>query len=172
MPRHYNNATSIKDITRPIDLENENQGALLAEIANQFIVSTATYTLSRYEEQYGLDISPDISTEERRGRIKAIMRSFGIVNRYMLENLLRTIPFGDATIVENYANRSFKIIFNNYYSIPFNIPYILKIIDMIKPAHLSYTYTFAYNWWGKTDDADIVWDDGDTWDDLRTYKEV
>ena len=172
MQTYYKNSTSIKDITEPINLENENQANLIAEIVNQFNVDTATYALVRYEEQYELPINPSLSLGERRGRIKAKMQSVGTITKVMLQILLKSMPYGDAEIIEHIVDESFTVKFNNYYSIPLNIPDILELINTVKPAHLDFDYTYAYNWWGKTDDQAIIWNDGGTWDDLRTYKEV
>ena len=99
MPRYYKNAISIKDITRPIDLENENQEILIADVINQFNVSTATYALVKYEEEYGLAISPNITTEERRSRIRAKMRSTGVVNETMIKNIIKSWTNGDCEVI-------------------------------------------------------------------------
>jgi len=99
MQRYYKNATVIKDVTRPIDLENEREETLIADIVKQFNVSTATYTLSKYEYEYGLAISPNITTEERRSRIRAKMRSIGAVNEAMIKNIIRSWTNSDVIIV-------------------------------------------------------------------------
>jgi len=104
MPRYYQNATVIKDITRPIDLENEYQETLIADIINQFNVSTATYALARYEKEYGLAISPNISYDERRSRIKAKMRSIGAVNEAMIKNIIKSWTNSNVTII-NVSNQ-------------------------------------------------------------------
>ena len=144
MPRHYINATSIKDITSPIDLENEYQGNLVLEITNQFIVKTATYTLDRYEQQYGLAINPNISIEERRSRIKAKMRSIGAVTESMLRNLISAWTNASVDIIVDYVNFTVTIKFTSGIGIPTAIQDVFNALNAVLPAHLILIFVFKY----------------------------
>lgn len=108
MPREYKNAMTIKGITHPLDLENENQENLTIETVNQFNVNTSTYALARYEGQYGLSINPNITTDERRSRIKAKMRSIGVVNEEMIKNIVKSWTNSNVEVVylPNYKKMS------------------------------------------------------------------
>lgn len=151
--------------------EIDSFNVTIADIINQCFIDTATWGLDYWETFCGLTIGFE-DYEARRIKIKSVIRGFGTISKAMLKNLLKSMPYGDADIIEDPVNSTFKIKFNNYYSIPINIPDILKTVDMIKPAHLAYTYTFAYNWWGLIDSKNITWNCGKTWGELRTYEEV
>ena len=144
MQRYYQNSTSIKDITEPINIENESEEILIVAMVNQFIVSTATYALVRYEEQYALPINPSISLEERRSRIKAKMRSTGVVNAIMLQNIVDAWTNADIEVIEDYANFTVTIKFVSTIGIPSNIQDVYDAINAIKPAHLIFLYEFKY----------------------------
>lgn len=146
MPIAYRSSNVAKDITYPMDLENDATDALIAEYVNQFVVSTATFSLSRYEEQYGLDVDPrGITLDERRSRIKAKMRSVGAVNSAMLQNVVNAWTNADIEVVEDYANYTVTIKFVSIVGIPSNMQDVYDAIDRIKPSHLIFKYEFKYN---------------------------
>ena len=144
MPRYYQNSTNIKNITEPMNIENETQETLIAAIVNQFVVNTATYALVRYEEQYGLPINPTISLDERRSRIKAKMRSIGVVNTEMLQNIVDAWTNSYIEVIEDYANFTITIKFVSSIGIPANMQDVYDAINAIKPAHLIFLYEFKY----------------------------
>lgn len=151
--------------------EIDNFNIAIADIINQCFIDTATWGLDYWETFAGLALGFE-DYEARRIRIKSVIRGFGTISKFMLQNLLKAMPYGDAEIIEAPSSSTFKIKFNNYFSIPINIPDILKTVDMIKPAHLTYNYTFAYNWWDGTAVKTDTWNNVGTWGNFRTYEEV
>lgn len=151
--------------------EIDSFNVTIADIINQCFIDTATWGLDYWETFCGLEIGYE-DYEARRIKIKSVIRGFGTISKTMLQNLLKAMPYGDAEIIEYPANSTFKIKFNNYYSIPVNIPDILKTVDGIKPAHLVYSYTFAYNWWDYSIVKSKTWGSIGTWANMRTYEEV
>lgn len=162
MPRYYVNSKVVADTTTPIDLENTNFLDKIQEMIDQFIVSTATTTLNRYEEQYGLEVNPQgITTEERRSRIKAKMRSVGAVNAEMIQNVVSAWTNADVEIIEDFANYKITIKFVNVIGIPTKIDDVYKAIDEIIPAHIKVEYEFKYVRWVELENK--------KWIDLEPY---
>lgn len=162
MPIYYKNSIVASYITKPIDLEINKSYNLVQDYVNQFIVSTATFALDRYEKQYGLPINPQgITIEERRSRIKAKMRSIGAVNKSMLQNVVNAWTNGDIEVIEDYNNYKITIKFVNIIGIPSNMQDVHNAISEIIPAHITVTYEFKYNKW-----SDIQ---NKTWQDVSRY---
>lgn len=146
MPHYIANSEVANNICSPIDIEIIKAELLIAEYTKQFVISTATFTLSRYEEQYNLPINPlGITIEERRSRVKAKMRSQGAVTKQMIRNVINSWTNAEIDIIEDYANYSVTIKFIDTVGIPSNVNDIYKAIDEIKPAHLNFIYEFKYN---------------------------
>lgn len=145
MPVYYRGSKVVEDLTHPIDLENTISLQKIQEMIDQFIVSTATTALSRYEEQYGLEVNPQgITTDERRSRIKAKMRSVGPVNAVMIQNVVSAWTNADVEIIEDFANYKITIKFVNVIGIPTKIDDVYKAISEIIPAHIKVEYQFKY----------------------------
>lgn len=145
MPMYMRPSKVAKNITHPIDIENASTDDLIAEMVAQFIVSTATYTLPRWEEQYGLDVNPQgITIDERRSRIKAKMRSVGVVNKAMIQNVVNAWTNADIEVIEQFDQYKVVIKFVNQIGIPTNIQDVYNAIDEIIPAHIQVAYEFKY----------------------------
>lgn len=162
MPTYYKNANVVKDMTKPIDDENISIENLIAEYVNQFIVNTATFALGRYEEQYGLPINPSgLSYAERRSRIKAKMRTYGVVTKETLQNIVNSWTNADIEIIEDYANYKVVIKFVSIVGVPENMEDVYSAIREVLPAHLNVEYQFKYNKWSDVESK--------TWGQLEQY---
>lgn len=146
MPRYYRNSDYVKDITNPMDIENDRLEQARLNMLNQFNVGSATYRLKDFEKEYGLPIEPlGITTEERRSRIKARMRSIGTITTQAIKTVVDSWVNGNVDIVENPSNYSFLIKFTDVRGIPSNMQDVYNAIEEIKPAHLAVSYEFKYN---------------------------
>lgn len=172
MPLEYQGNKTMEKLQSVLSAETEKIQTGLNKTVDECFVSTSSSLLSRYEKMYGLVVDIFKSDEVRRGRIQAKMSGTGTCTKQMLLKSIGVFPYSDADIVEDNPNYKFKVKFNNPYRIPdqSSIDEIHKITDRLKPAHLDYDHTFAYNWWGMGDSG--TWNDGGTWEDLRNYVEV
>lgn len=171
LPPLLANAKTFIALNNPTQSQIDSMNNTIQDIVNQCYVSSATWGLASWESTLGIITDITLDIEYRRTVVLAKLRGYGTVTKSMLINLLKSMPSGDSEIIEDAPNSTFTIKFNNYYSIPINIPDILKMVDIVKPAHLAYNYTFTYNWWSLIDSKGLTWDCGKTWDDLRTYEE-
>lgn len=160
-PRYYKNSKIANEILHSIDVENERLILAVEKTKEEFIVDTAEFTLSKYEEEFNLPIAPSISLEERRSRIKAKMRSTGTTTKALFKSIVDSWTNGDVDIIEDYANYKITIEFNSTIGIPLNIQDVKNAINEVKPAHLVIEYKFKYNTW---QDVSIK-----TWGELEAY---
>lgn len=103
------------------------------DIRKQMIVDTATWGLAIYEKELKIPVSPDVSLDERRARIKAKWRSGGKVDRALLEAVASAIL---QTIVK--VEFDGKVIFSfepGEREIK-NFGSFHRAIGEVKPAHL------------------------------------
>ncbi len=150
MPIYFKPSIVASDITNPMYLENLKFENMIQEYTNQFIVKTATFTLSRYEEQYGLPVNPaGITTEERRSRIKSRMRMNGPTTKEFLQNILNAWGNSEVEITELFDQYLVKIKFISNNGIPSNLGDVREAISEIIPAHLNVLYDFKYRTHGE-----------------------
>lgn len=144
-PRNYRNSNTVLDFTYPLDLEYQTLIYKIEEMKKQFSVDTATYSLSQYEEEYGLPINPaGITIDERRSRIKAKMRSIGTVTKELIETVVESWSNADVEIIEDSNNFKVIVKFINKIGIPSNMQDVYNTVNEIKPAHLVFEYQFKY----------------------------
>lgn len=161
-PRYYDESKIAKELTHPIDLENERLIQAVKTTKNEFVVNTAIYTLSKYEEEYGLPVNPNVTIEERRSRITARMRSTGTTTKELIKTIVDSWTNGDVNIIEDSANYKITIEFNSVLGIPPNIDDVKLAIREVLPAHLDVEYKFKYNTWAEIGTK--------LWADLEPYK--
>lgn len=145
LPFYYKESSIVKDLFKPIDLENERLIATVETTKNEFVVNTAVYTLSKYEEEYGLPINPNVSIEERRSRIIARMRSTGTTTKELVKTIAMSWSNGEVDVIEYSSQYKIEIQFVGTIGIPANIDYLKQSIYEIIPVHLEVEYTFKYN---------------------------
>lgn len=145
LPLYYNKSVFLNSVAGALDKEVDLLATNREELKKQFIVDTATYTLPKYEEEYGLAINPEgLTIEERRSRVKARMRSVGTVTKELIKIVAESWSNGEVEVIEDFSNYSFTIKFISSIGVPTNIEDVKSAINEIKPAHLAVTYEFRY----------------------------
>lgn len=146
MPSYYRHSKYVTDATKGADTEILFLHAQSDLMQQQFIVDTATeLTLSRYEEEYSLPVNPqDVTISARRSRIKAKMRTAGVVTKELMRTVIASWANNDVEIVENYADYSFTVKFVNQLGQPPHVEDLYAAVNEIIPAHLGISYVFIY----------------------------
>ncbi|MGL4358556.1 MAG: putative phage tail protein [Cetobacterium sp.] len=168
LPRYYSKSQVVKDLTELYDIENELILDLIFYTMNQFFVETATYSLSRYEEEYGLPINRDIPINERRSRIISKMRGYGTTTVQKVKDIIKSWANCEVDVVESSTHESLsfsthaelslkthaelggndytiKIFFTDSVGIPSNMEDVKQAIAEVIPAHLDVIYVFKFN---------------------------
>ena len=110
----------------------------------QLTIDTATWGLKYWEQAYGVTPQITDTVEERRGRVKAKMRSPQTVTAAMLENLTDSYVNGQSTVTELPRQHKVQIQFNGDYGIPSNLESLTAALLEVLPSHVQYEYIFRY----------------------------
>ena len=81
------------------------------DLLKQGFIDTATWSLSVFEEEYGIKTNLNLSLEERREIIKAKKRGQGTCTREMIKNVCEAFSGGEVNVIENSGPYTFTIQF-------------------------------------------------------------
>lgn len=110
----------------------------------QLTIDTATWGLKYWEQAYGVTPQITDTVEERRGRVKAKMRSPQTVTAAMLENLTDSYINGQSVVTELPRQHKVQIQFNGDYGIPSNLDSLTAALLEVLPSHVTYEYLYRY----------------------------
>lgn len=110
----------------------------------QLTIDTATWGLKYWEQAYGVTPQITDTVEERRGRVKAKMRSPQTVTAAMLENLTDSYINGQSVVTEQPRQHKVQIQFNGDYGIPSNLESLTAALLEVLPSHVTYEYLYRY----------------------------
>lgn len=143
LPYFYDN-----DITKPIieaeQIERDKLTEEIEDLLRQCFVSTATWGLDYWENMLGISTIKSKSFEERRSIILSKMRGTRTTTIEVMRQIAMSF-FGveNVEINEDNDNYLFNIDFQNAKS---KVCYMISLcdyIDIYKPAHLNYNFTFT-----------------------------
>ena len=102
----------------------------------QSIVSTATWSLKYYEDQYGVTTDTTLTDEQRRGNIFAAMRYKVPLNPKKMESILSSLGSTYVSIEENTGTNKFTVVAGStqYAS------RMIRFLERAKPAHTIYEF--------------------------------
>lgn len=110
----------------------------------QLTIDTATWGLKYWEQAYGVTPQITDTVEERRGRVKAKMRSPQTVTAAMLENMTDSYINGQSVVTELPRQHKVQIQFNGDYGIPSNLDSLTAALLEVLPSHVTYEYLYRY----------------------------
>lgn len=111
----------------------------LEEIVKQFYVKTATFSLERWERDFGIGFDPSMDIDQRRARILSKMNMRTPATVKMLENLVLQILDADRVFIKEYpSDYSFVIYVEKEYLVELGIA--AEAVYYARPAHLDYRF--------------------------------
>lgn len=140
------------------------------ELLRQFYVSTATWSLSEWEQELGLTVDPTKPVERRREQVLAKLRGTGTVTRDMIIRTAAAFSGGVVDILEYPAESRFVIKFIGVLGIPANMAGFIQMLQLIKPAHLTFSFEYSYTLWDDVKPLNWASAGTRTWNELRTYE--
>lgn len=172
MPGYYKESKVIDNLNNANAIELDGFDKKLDDVADQFFVDTADYTLERWEKELGIPVNNNDDTEFRRSRIKSKLRGQGTITVKLIENVAESFVNGNVDITENNATYSFTVKFTSTKGIPPNLDDLKAAIENIKPAHLAVVYEFTYTTWGEV--KELTWGQvkTGTWEQLKTREVI
>lgn len=144
----YENSKILKSIYKGLSTELTKVNDDIDDLMNQCFINSATWGLRLWEEEYGIKSDLSLSYEERREMVKAKMRGQGTTTIEMIKNTSEAFSGGEVEIEEHNEEYYFVVKFVGVRGIPKNISSFIKMLNIIKPAHLGYILKYSYNTYG------------------------
>ncbi|OPA77526.1 hypothetical protein BVG16_13830 [Paenibacillus selenitireducens] len=142
----------------------------IEEVRDQPCVEHATWGLGDWEQVLGLQTDPSKSYERRREIIKAKLRGTGTTTKEMIERVASTFSGGDVQIIQYPARYHFEVRFIGIKGIPPNMAGFIQMLEDIKPAHLSYEFSYTYAQWDSI--RNLTWNQvkKKSWNEIKVYE--
>lgn len=169
LPWYYQSSTVMREIQNSIAKEFGIFAYYMEDVCKQFFIDTATWGLSIYEKELGLQTNVSLSYEERREIIKAKIRGRGTTTKAMIKNTAEAFSGGEVDVIEYPEEYRFVVQFIGIKGIPRNMESFINMLETIKPAHLAYSFKYTYTVWNFISGA---WNDFSTktWNELKVYE--
>lgn len=173
MPKYYRTIAEIIVLQKTIQSELEVIDFTSEDVLKQFFIYTATWSLPIWERIFGLPIGDEITNiQERRENLISKLRSYGTTTKEMIVRVGNAFTNGGIQVVEHNEEYLFEIIFTGVIGIPPNMDDFKETIEVIKPAHLTYTVVFRYRTWGELSPYRWGGLEPFTWDELYQKAEI
>lgn len=144
MPERYLNSPEVGAAAGILWVLGEAFRDCVLDWLEQLTIDTATWGLKYWEQTYGVTPQITDTVEERRGRVKAKMRSPQTVTAAMLENLTDSYINGQSVVTELPRQHKVQIQFNGDYGIPSNLESLTAALLEVLPSHVTYEYLYRY----------------------------
>lgn len=144
MPERYLNSPEVGAAAGILWVLGEAFRDCVLDWLEQLTIDTATWGLKYWEQAYGVTPQITDTVEERRGRVKAKMRSPQTVTAAMLENLTDSYINGQSVVTELPRQHKVQIQFNGDYGMPSNLESLTAALLEVLPSHVTYEYLYRY----------------------------
>ncbi len=144
MPERYLNSPEVGAAAGILWVLGEAFRDCVLDWLEQLTIDTATWGLKYWEQAYGVTPQITDTVEERRGRVKAKMRSPQTVTAAMLENMTDSYINGQSVVTELPRQHKVQIQFNGDYGIPSNLDSLTAALLEVLPSHVTYEYLYRY----------------------------
>jgi len=148
LPPYERNSIVFQEIMKAEEKQFNKMDADIKDLENQLSPDTATWGLSIYEKELGLQIEPDISIEMRRSLIKAKLLMQPPSSKTKFIEILKSFV-ETAEIEEIFNDYSFNVILKTLDTVEDKLPYIQQVVEDFKPAHLAYMFIICYLYYSK-----------------------
>ena len=139
LPKFLSKDSTFKATQDSLSEEHEKQRLLIIDICKQLFVESATWGLDDWERVYGLH-NKHLPLDQRRNLLLVKMRGTQTITKSKLQEIVNLVyPPKNAVVKENTGPNTFKIIIDNIDA----LDEIRKIVEVYKPAHLSYLLSHA-----------------------------
>lgn len=156
-------------------LKNENEKIVVSiNDLNKFILFSleSEKIVKQWEIYLNLPDMPNWSLQDRRERIIYTINSNEICTVDFLKRQAMVFTNGEIDVIEDFANYHFVIQFTNMLGVPPNIENFREMVNVNKPAHLTYEIKYRYRTWGEV--KPFIWENLNkyTWTEIRSRAEI
>lgn len=158
----------IKACEQEIKLSHE----LFLNIKNCIMSQTDENRIEEWEEWFGLSDEKSWSLKDRIDRLIYTFNSRGFFTPKFLKDQAMIFTNGEIDIIEDFPNYHFTIQFTNMIGTPPNIDSFKEMVNVNKPAHLTYDIKYRYRTWGEL--KPFTWETlkAYTWEEVRSRAEI
>lgn len=137
-----------------------------------FIIDSTEETISRWEKFMELKPVDNYSLQDRIERVIYTIQAKGIFTPSFLKEQAKLFTNGEIEVIENFNDYHFIISFTSVIGIPPNMDNFKEMVDLNKPAHLTYEVRIRYRTWGEL--LPYTWGELSpfTWDEIRQKAEI
>lgn len=171
LPNVYKDVLEANEIQKQNARELELNGQGIHDMLEQLFIESATWGLSYWEKEYGIDENTKLSYAERRSNLKAKKRSQGTVTKEHIKAIALSYTGGAVEVTEVFGNYEIDVKFTDAFGVPSNLEGCKKIIREMIPAHLNVTYTFRYTLWADINTVNNTWEHinslNNTWEQVE-----
>lgn len=158
----------IKACEQEIKLSHE----LFLNIKNCIMSQTDENRIEEWEEWFGLSDEKSWSLKDRIDRLIYTFNSRGFFTPKFLKDQAMIFTNGEIDIIEDFPNYHFTIQFTSMIGTPPNIDSFKEMVNVNKPAHLTYDIKYRYRTWGEL--KPFTWEilKAYTWEEVRSRAEI
>jgi hypothetical protein len=137
-----------------------------------FIIDSTEETISRWEKFMELKPVDNYSLQDRIERVIYTIQAKGIFTPSFLKEQAKIFTNGEIEVIENFNDYHFIISFTSVIGIPPNMDNFKEMVDLNKPAHLTYEIRIRYRTWGEL--SPYKWKELEpfTWDEIYQKAEI
>lgn len=140
LPKFLSKDGTFKAIQDSLSEEHEKQRLLIIDICKQLFVESATWGLDDWERVYELQ-NKHLSIDQRRNLLLVKMRGAQTITEEKLQEIINLVyPPQNAVVKENTGANTFKVIIDTIDA----LDEIRRVVEIYKPAHLSYLLSHAF----------------------------
>lgn len=163
----------IKDLFNSIKIQTDIGKSDIGQYATYaFIVDSTEETISRWEKFMKLKPMENYTLQDRIERVIYTIQAKGIFTPSFLKEQAKIFTNGEIDIQENFNDYHFIITFTSVIGIPPNMDNFKEMIELNKPAHLTYELRIRYRTWGEL--LPYTWGELSpfTWDEIHQKAEI
>ena len=140
LPKFLSKDGTFKATQDSLSEEHEKQRLLIIDICKQLFVESATWGLDDWERVYGLQ-NKHLPIDQRRNLLLVKMRGNQTITEEKLQEIVNLVyPPKNAVVKENTGANTFKVIIDTIDA----LDEIRRVVEIYKPAHLSYLLSHAF----------------------------
>ena len=142
----------------------------LEDVIDQFFVDTATWGLSLWEWQVGLQTDTSLSMEARRATVRQKLVARRNITEETVRDIAESITGYEARVIIN-SDYSFSLEFLGEKNrlVDINVDEVRTVVEQIKPAHLRFIISRIT--WVDMESVELTWqyfeDNPTTWAELE-----
>lgn len=144
MPDCLRQSVHIQNIETVLDEMIKAVNEDIIDLYNQLNVSTATWGLDKWEDDYSLAHNVSLTYQERRERLLSTIRANNSFTEETIKNIAQTYNNCEVEVTEP-SPYTCNIKFVGTHGEPNNLDLFRQALDKVKHAHVSYILEFVYN---------------------------